>query len=589
MTSNLPSLKYPRPKILLVDMGIETEVVLKSAGHNVSVGSFGVPYKVPKRDDIFPVIVNGKLPVNASEQEIVIIDLVASDILNQPEGEKHTSQGENDWWVSSSRGKIDPRPRLMAAYQNDFDRILSYGGVFIIFADARYLQKIAWGHIDNTYAPVRLDFCKIEDIPCDNWCFLSIFKASNLVAISAQGEEISVVVKSLELNKFFSKHFTNAEFLCTFNSIGLGKRWVTLAENKYGEPVAGVIQMPDAKGQIFIFPQLQDKSRFIVEFLNDFLPDLSPHLFPNVEGGRWVERSEYELPQVLEFKKKIQQIEEEVKTKVAKLEEAIEKEQSENAYLYDLIRENSTLLVSAVNKALEVLGFQSVIDVDKEMEKAGDTRPKREDLQIKDGSPILLVEVKGISGLPMNESLQALKYLAPRMKEWNRTDIQALSIINHQRNIPPLDRENENPFREDNLINAQEHGFGLLTTWDLFRLTRSYLKNRWKHEHIKPLFYQKGRIQPVPKHYEFIGTVQRFIPKIGVVGVQIEAANLKHGDRIAFELTVEFEEQEVESLEVDNQPVAQAEIGMLAGIKTHLTKQQLKEKVRVFRLVKIII
>jgi hypothetical protein len=257
--------------------------------------------------------------------------------------------------------------------------------------------------------------------------------------------------------------------------------------------------------------------------------------------------------------------------------------------LYDLIRENSTLLVSAVNKALEVLGFQSVIDVDKEMEKAGDTRPKREDLQIKDGSPILLVEVKGISGLPMDESLQAWKYLVPRMKEWNRTDIEALSIINHQRNIPPLDRENENPFREDNLINAQEHGFGLLTTWDLFRLTRSYLKNRWKHEHIKPLFYQKGRIQPVPKHYEFIGTVQRFIPKIGVVGVQIEAANLKHGDRIAFELTVEFEEQEVESLEVDNQPVAQAEIGMLAGIKTHLTKQQLKEKVRVFRLVKIII
>ncbi len=398
-----------------------------------------------------------------------------------------------------------------------------------------------------------------------------------------------MVVKPLELNQFFSKHFTNAEFLCTFNSIGLGESWLTLAENKYGEPVAGAIQPPDAKGWIFIFPQLQDKSRFLVEFFNGFLPNISAHLFPDVEGGRWVERSEYELPQVLEFKKKIQQIEEEVKTKVAKLEEAIEKERSENAYLYDLIRENSTLLVSAVNKALEVLGFQSVIDVDKEMEKAGDTRPKREDLQIKDGSPILLVEVKGISGLPMDESLQAWKYLVPRMKEWNRTDIEALSIINHQRNIPPLDRENENPFREDNLINAQEHGFGLLTTWDLFRLTRSYLKNRWKHEHIKPLFYQKGRIQPVPKHYEFIGTVQRFIPKIGVVGVQIEAANLKHGDRIAFELTVEFEEQEVESLEVDNQPVAQAEIGMLAGIKTHLTKQQLKEKVRVFRLVKIII
>jgi hypothetical protein len=116
-------------------------------------------------------------------------------------------------------------------------------------------------------------------------------------------------------------------------------------------------------------------------------------------------------------------------------------------------------------------------------------------------------------------------------------------------------------------------------------LTRSYLKNRWKHEHIKPLFYQSGRIESVPKHYEFIGTVERFVQKIGVVGVRIEAANLRHEDRISFELTVEFKEQDIQSLQVDNQSVAQAEIGMLAAIKTHLTKQQAKPGVRVFRLV----
>jgi hypothetical protein len=26
------------------------------------------------------------------------------------------------------------------------------------------------------------------------------------------------------------------------------------------------------------------------------------------------------------------------------------------------------------------------------------------------------------------------------MKEWNRTDVQGLAIINHQRNLPALDR-----------------------------------------------------------------------------------------------------------------------------------------------------
>ena len=58
------------------------------------------------------------------------------------------------------------------------------------------------------------------------------------------------------------------------------------------------------------------------------------------------------------------------------------------------------------------------------------------------------------------------------------------------------------------------------------------------------------------------------------------------GDRIAFELPVEFEEQDVESLQVDKNSISQAEIGMLAGIQTSLRKGQLKKGTRVFRLVK---
>jgi hypothetical protein len=57
---------------------------------------------------------------------------------------------------------------------------------------------------------------------------------------------------------------------------------------------------------------------------------------------------------------------------------------------------------------------------------------------------------------PYPMALQVWKYIAPRMKEWNRTDVQELAIINHQRNLPPLDRENIAPFLEDVLTNAQE-------------------------------------------------------------------------------------------------------------------------------------
>ncbi len=583
-TANASILKFPRPKILLMDMEDETEVVLKAAGYNVSTGSFGVPYKVPKSDSFQPVIANGKLPPGFTEQEIIVIDLVPADPLENPRGEKHTSPGENDWWASCNSGVIDPRSRSMAYAQDFFNRIRSHGGTFIIFAHVRDLQKLIWGHTGAYNQLVEVD-----KILYDNWCFLSVLDSENLEVSQDHGREIFVTEKDQPLVKILPEYTKAAHFLCTVHPTWrIEKSWITLARNKYGAPVAGAIVPGKGVGWVFILPRLQNKPAFLLQFFNDVLPELSPHLFPHVEGARWVQRPEYELPKILEFKDRIQQIQDESRKQIVELEKAIEEERHKLIYLHDLIRETGTPLVSAVKKALEVLGFQSILDMDEEMKKSGSTEPKREDLQIHDGSPTLLVEVKGISGLPKDaEALQVWKYIAPRMREWGRTDIQGLSIINHQRNLPALDRDNKTPFREDILTNAQEQRFGLLTTWDLFRMIRSYVKNEWKHENIKALFYQNGRIDPAPKHYEFIGVVEHFWEKAGAVGVQIKAAELKQGDRIAFELPVEFEEQDVESLQVENEQVAQAILGMLAGIKTHLTKEQAKKGTRVFRLIKI--
>ncbi|NTV78865.1 MAG: aminotransferase class I/II-fold pyridoxal phosphate-dependent enzyme [Clostridiales bacterium] len=71
-------------------------------------------------------------------KHVLIINLLKEDILDEPNGEKATSQGENDWWASCRYGYIDPRPRRMSWVQDDFNRILQHGGVFIIFADEIY-------------------------------------------------------------------------------------------------------------------------------------------------------------------------------------------------------------------------------------------------------------------------------------------------------------------------------------------------------------------------------------------------------------------------------------------------------------------
>jgi hypothetical protein len=125
-------------------------------------------------------------------------------------------------------------------------------------------------------------------------------------------------------------------------------------------------------------------------------------------------------------------------------------------------------------------------------------------------------------------------------------------VVDHQSHLPALDRENATPFHEVVLASAERQDLSLMAAWDLFKLLRSYLKNGWRHDHVKPLFYRNGRISLVPEHYEFVGVIERFIEGIGVVDVKVTEGKIRRGDRIAFELPVEFQEQDVDSLEIDN-------------------------------------
>jgi hypothetical protein len=573
--------KYPKPKVLLIDVSDDAETFLRTEGFNVCTGSFGKPYRVEKSSGLRPVIVNGFLPPNTAEQEVVVIDLAVNEVLDEPQGEKYAPLEEDDWWAKCTHGVIDPRSRLAIAHQEEFDRILGHGGVFVVFAGVRNSQVLKWGHNHGGR------FVLVDDINYNNWSFLSILKG--LEVERDLGEEISIVdaLSKSSIGQLLLEYATEATFSCTVGPMWstLRERWITVAKNKYGDPVAGFIYPEDEKsGWVFVFPQVRDKAELTVSLLREVLPEFAPHLFPHAEGRRWLEHPEYELPRVFHLKRQIQAVKEEARRRVTALEQEMESEREEKGYLYDLICETGDSLVAAVQQTLETLGFQLVVNADEELEESGETDPKREDLRINDTSPIVLVEVKGISGTPKDEDvLQVGKYIAPRMQEWKRFDIKGLSVVNHQRHLPALERDNDTLFRQDILTNAEKQKLGLLTTWDLFRLTRGYLKNGWVHEQVSPLFYRNGRIEPIPTHYEFLGVVEHFWPKANAIGIEIEKS-LAMGDRIAFELPVEFEEQIVESLQIDDESVEIVEAGQPVGIKTHLTKKQLKEGIRVFRV-----
>lgn len=553
--------KYDRPKILLIDVGDKSAQALIKEGHNVSVGTFGTPYKVPKGAGYQPVIVKASLP-NYTEQEVLIVDTMPDEFVDNPPGEKSRPNEELDWWAKCSHGVIDPRSRAMVMVQDQFSRILSNGGTFIIFADNRDSQELVWAQSHGRY-----DFSIERELPYDNWSFLSLL--SNLEIAGDHGEEMKPINEEWPLVRLLSDHLKDGSFSCTLEpNWQLKDQWIALAKNKFGSVVAGAIapQEKTKSGWIFIFPRISRRDEFLASFIKNILPNFCPLLFPHWEGKSWIYRKEYELPSVLSKVGQISEIQDEAARKVEVLEKAIQAERDENQYLYHLISETGTGLVDAIKKALSVLGFVSVVDVDEEMKKAGKTNSLREDLRIHDQSPTLIVDIKGVAGKPADaEALQSQKHAFIFIQEQNRADVRGLTIINHQRLLPPLERENDMPFRREILDNAEQVKLGLMTGWDLFRLVRGFIQNKWESKYVIPLFYHTGRIFPIPCHYEYIGKVKQVWK--AAFSVELDHGEIRIEERIALEFPVDFNEQQVTSLRLNNDDVevamAKCEVGIL--------------------------
>ncbi len=567
-------LKYPKPKILLLDLTDSAAKALRGKGFNVSVGTLGKPYKVTKSSGYQALIGKSNVP-NHTEQEIVVIDLSYGELEPGPQGEKHRPDGEHDLWAKCDQGFLDPRVRTSIQLKKPLDRIYSTGGVFIVFADEKTGISIDVARINR-----HKELYDQEEFPHDVWDFLS--EVADMRVKNDHGTEMQSAKANSPLVGLLAPFLANGHFTCTLDGgYRQTEEWVPLAVNKFGAVVA-LARCRASDGSVIVLPQVEDKEAFLNILFSTALPEFAPHLFPHVERGVWTHRSEYELPKVLELKSQQEEVERRAREEIALLDNELEKEREAQGWIHNLLTGTDDELVRAVKRALSEIGFSGIVDVDEERDREGKTR--REDLQITDKSPTLVIDVKGIGGYPGDDdALQADKHATIRMREESRTDINGLSIINHQRHLPPLERENAMPFRQELIDVAEQHSLGLMTAWDLYRFVRNFRKLGWKSDAVKPVFYKNGRIEVIPLHYQFIGIVAKaWTDKFGVV---IEDGELRIGERIAIEFPVEFEEVQVDSIRVNDQSVELASLGDPAGLLWPLNGPKLREGMRVFRIV----
>ena len=570
-----------QPKIFLIDTQPEVEQELSQQGFNCSSGSFGHPYSVETKGGSFFRMVPNDVLNGVSEMEVVVVDL-ASPPLSRPNGDGSVSPDELDWWKKHSRGEIDPRPRSMAKSCNLFDRIYKNGGVFVIFAENKIQDDVLFA---RSYGG---QLSEEEELTISNWDFLSELR--RVITYEDSGREIKYCSEDPELVEVMSKHFKEAQFSCNLQGLYHHQdawRWKPLAVNKFGETISALIapKQDSNDGIILILPRVTDQAALLKDLLKDILPSMAPNLFPLSESKKWEARPEYEFPAVRNRRLEIKRIEETAKEEVLRLERLVEKELAKNAFLFELVTGTGDALVEAVMKALQLIGFNNVVDMDEKLKAEGRSNSLREDLRIEDKDPLLIVDVKGVNGHPSDgEALQSSKHTMIYMQESDDTKARALSIINHQRSRPPLERDNHMPFRQEILDNAKQVNIGLLTGWDLFRLARGVIRHGWEPDLVTPLFYQIERIAPVPIHYKFIGEVAQVWQEAEAFSIHLENEPLKKGDFISIEFPVDFEEQKIESIRVNDEDVTEVAAGVEIGLKWNSSLPVLKKGLAVYRL-----
>ena len=317
----------------------------------------------------------------------------------------------------------------------------------------------------------------------------------------------------------------------------------------------------------------------LVELLENWCAEWRPGLFPHLEGANRVHRPEYEIPEIITLTAKIELVKEDAERAVAKLTDEIDKLREDRTDWYTLLRGTGDELASAVIRSLQKLGFKNVVDVDAEAKAAGQDTALREDIQVHDRSPALIIDVKGVNGCPDDdESRQAEKHAIMRMREWKRSDVHPLTIINHQRQLPPHDR-NELAYRQEIIESAKQTGLGLMTTWDLFRLLRNMERLEWTPAVVQPVLYRDGRIEPIPEHYQEVGTIVKvWKPAFGVVPNQ----PISIGNRVAVQVDDTFVEFEVTSLQVGGTPIASGAAGADVGVEYKGASEKLRTGAKVF-------
>lgn len=571
---NDESLILEKPRICCLDIAKDDIELLTNSGFNIYSGSLGKRIKVPntRSKENHQVLLNFDFPPNLHEYDIIIIDLDNAQTIDyKPEDhirEDHTGKSAVALLSSFPETVFDPRPLSSGILNNHINQIGKKNHLFLTFTTSSY---------EVEYEPVKITegYISRQDIRKER-----IYSFLDYVPISRvkYGKEMIVTDIKADLKKLLLKHLEDASYNQIFhhptkwenNKNVLDPNFIPLIKNSDDE----IVSIFEARENfyIFFFPQIKLKGNFIKDFLIDIGPNLVPDLFPYSTTFSWKSDENYLLPnqeKLIEEKKKIQT---EYDSKLKLKDDEILNNYDRFSFLHEILTETGDKLVDALIKYFKWLGFLKVIKVDEE----NTSSVLEEDIQVELENGLLVIECKGIGSTSSDSDCsQISKIKHRRCKERRSFDVYALYIVNHQRFLPPIKRQNP-PFTKNQRQDALNDERGLLTTWQLFNLYFEIEEGIISKDYARSCLLKFGLVEFQPTDLILIDEPKEIFKDGFVCIVNIKNVELNIGDRILIEKNGKFNFATIESIQLNNQQVSNVKDGEV-GLK--LTKPISKKSV----------
>jgi hypothetical protein len=553
-----------RPRICCIDLSADIINTLKKTNANINIGTLGAKIKVPNNStrSKHQILLNYNFPKNLHEYDIVIIDLGNFETKEYKPEEyiraSHTGKSLISLLCSYPETLFDPRPMSSSILRDVFDQITNRKLVVLAFSSQSY---------EVEYQPIKITGDGYAEMPeiveHDIYSFWNVPTSTIKYGKELITQDVTKDFKTL-LEKYREGSVYNQTFYHPKRFTNEGnvndESYLPLFKNMSGE-IVSYLQITETV-DLMLFPQLKDKGNFLQDFLTKIAPSFYPSLFPFSTTFNWKKEKDYWLPRYSELLKEKENIKIEFENKNEEVEKKIQENMDSFSFLHEIISETGDKLTDALVKYLNWLEF---IKVEKHDEK-NENGILEEDIQVEFDNGLLIIECKGIGGTSSDaDCSQISKIKHRRCRERGKFDVHAIYIVNHQRYLPPLKRQNP-PFTDHQKQDAINDERGLLTTWQLFNLYFEIKNGIISKEEARKLILNHGQIEFRPIGINFIDEPVEIFNDGEVCIINLENLELKVHDEILIEKNGKFEKAVILDIQKDNKSIPSASKGEL-GLK----------------------